>query len=423
LQSEDWVLGPQSISGEERARLGAAVKTRYLADYSAIWLAFVQGTSVVAFNGPADASNKLGRLADADSPLLGALSLVSRNTQPLGEEFQPLHAVQPPPEEEEILIGQTNQGYVDALRGLQGALDQVATATGGGQQQALQNASGLVLQGEQTVGGLAQAFARQPEGALATGAAVRRVLEDPIRRAEALVRTVPLAQVNGQGQSFCRSFTSLLTGYPFDPRAAGNADIENVIAALKPGQSALSSFIQDDLQGLIVRQGNRYVARSGADPAPSAAFLAFVNRAFEASEALFDAQGQGPRVDFRLIPENSAQLPEVTVVIDGISQRFTRTSRGGGGFSWNGATARDARIEGRIGDEVVTLLEVPEGPWALFRLFELAEWEDRGGTQFGLRWNTSPGLVLQAELYLTGSTPIFQRGFLDSLSCVSRVVR
>ena len=423
LQSEDWVLGPQSITGEERARLGAAVKTRYLTDYSAIWLAFVQGTSVVAFNGPADASNKLGRLADADSPLLGALSLVSRNTQPLQEQFQPLHAVQPPPDEEAILIGQTNQEYVNALRGLQGALDQVATATGGAQQSALQNASGLVLQGEQTVGGLAQAFARQPEGALATGAAVRRVLEDPIRRAEALVRTVPLAQVNGQGQSFCRSFTGLLSGYPFDPRAAGNADIENVIAALKPGQSALSSFIQDDLQGLVVRQGNRYVARSGADPAPSAAFLAFVNRAFEASEALFNAQGQGPRVDFRLIPENSAQLPEVTVVIDGISQRFTRTSRGGGGFSWNGATARDARIEGRIGDEVVNLVEVPQGPWALFRLFELAEWEDRGGTQFGLRWNTSAGLVLQAELYLTGSTPIFQRGFLDGLSCVSRVVR
>ncbi len=424
LQSEDWVLGPQSISGAERAELGAAVKARYLTDYSATWLSFIDGTSVVGFNGPADASTKLGRLAGPDSPLLGALSLVSRNTQPLQEEFQPLHAVQPPPDEEEILIGETNQGYTQALLGLQGALSQVASAAGGAQQQALQNASSLVLQGEQTVAGMAGAFARQPDMALSTGAAVRKVLEDPIRRAQALVRTVPSAQVNGQGASFCSDFDGLLSGYPFDPQSPANADIEDVIAALQPGQSRLSSFIQDDLQGLVVRQGNRYVARSGADPAPSNAFLDFLNRAFSASEALFDAQGQGPRIDFRLIPENSAQLPEITVIIDGNSQRFTRTSRGGGGFSWNGATARDARVEARIGDEVVTLLEVPEGPWALFRLFELAQWEDRGGTQFGLRWdNTASPFVLQAELYLTSSTPIFQRRFLDGLSCVRRVVR
>ncbi len=423
FSSEDWVLGGQVISSQDRQRLAQDLSNRFQADYVAAWQKFLQATTVLPFGGPADAARRLSRLSDGQSPLLQTLALASRNTRPQSDLFQPLHAVAPP-EEEERLIGDWNQGYVGALANLQGSLDQVATSTGPARSGALGQASQSVRQAEQAVGALAQGFNGQPDGARVTGAAVRALLEAPIRRAEALVGALPSAELNGRGRQFCQDFNRLLSGYPFQAASPVNAVMDDVVAALRPGQSALWAFYQDALQSLIAPQGNRYVARPGADTSPNPAFVSFFNRAADASASLFDAQGAGPQVVFVLRPQTSDDLPEITVSVDGQTQTFTRTQAAARTFVWEGARARDARILGRLGGVVVPLIEVPDGPWALFRLFQLADWEDLGGSRYRLRWSV-PGqsVAFTAELNLAAPAPIFDRAFLDGLSCVSTVAR
>lgn len=424
FSSEDWVLGAQVISAQDREQLAEDLWARYQTDYAGAWQAFLAGTTVVPFGGPADAAQRLSRLSDGQSPLLQALALASRNTRPQPEVFQPLHAVTPPEEEEERLIGQWNQGYVGALANLQGTLDAVASASGPARTGALGQASQAVRQAEQSVGSLAQGFNGQPDEARTTGSAVRSLLEAPIRRAEALVGALPTAELNGRGRQFCQDFSRLLSGYPFQPASPVDASLDDVVAALQPGQSALWAFYQDALQSLIAPQGTRYVARPGADPAPNPAFVSFFNRAADASNSLFDPQGAGPQVVFVLRPQTSDELPEITVSVDGQTQTFTRTQAAARTFVWEGARARDARISGRLAGAVVPLVEVPDGPWALFRLFQLADWEDLGGSRYRLRWSVpNQAQSFTAELNLAAPAPIFQRSFLDGLSCVSTVAR
>jgi type VI protein secretion system component VasK len=433
LQSEDWVLGPQSVPVEDVAALGDSVKARYRAEYGARWLEFLEATSVVPFNGVADASRKLDGLAAPDSPLLGVLALVAYHTRPLNDEFQPLLSVYPPPppgedgspaEEDTRLIRDSNQGYVDALRGLEGALDAVAQSPRGGEQGAVQAALGAVRDGEGAVDAIRDQFELQPDMARTAGEAVRDLLQAPLRRSEALLGRFGSDQVNGAGASFCGQFNGFLSGYPFQRGAAANADMASVISALEPGGSLLASFVQDQLvdAGLVVRQGPRYAVRSGADPAPTDEFMRFLNDAVAASESLFDNQGN-PEVQFTLLPETTTQLTSITIRIDGITQRTTPTNRREVPFRWNGSTAREVEISAEIAGEVVPLLQPTPGPWALFRLFESADWADRGGDRYGLTWQTSAGQVLRAQLSLTESPPIFRPGVLDGIRCVSRVVR
>lgn len=424
FSSEDWVLGAQVVSAQDRQQLADNLWARYQDDYAAAWQGFLQATSAAPFGGPADAARRLSGLSDGQSPLLQALAVAARHTRPQPELFQPLHAVAPPEGDDGRLIGDWNQGYVGALANLQGTLDAVASATGPARTGALGQADQAVRQADQTVGMLAQGFNGQPDGARVTGSAMRTLLESPIRRASGLVGALPSAELNGRGRQFCQDFSQLLQGYPFQPGSPVDANLDDVVAALQPGQSAFWAFYQDALQSLIAPQGNRYVARPGADPSANPAFVTFFNRVADASASLFDAQGVGPQVVFVLRPQTSDQLEEITVSIDGQTQTFTRTQAAARTFIWEGARARDARISGRLAGSVIPLVEVPDGPWALFRLFQVADWQDLGGSRYQLTWRVpNQSLSFSAELNLAAPAPIFQRSFLDGLSCVSSVAR
>ena len=424
FSSEDWVLGAQVVSAADRQQLADDLWARYQEDYAAAWQGFLQDASAAPFGGPADAARRLGGLSDGQSPLLQLLAVAAHHTRPQQDLFQPLHVVAPPEGDEGRLIGEWNQSYVGALATLQGAVDAVASASGPARTGALGQAEQAVRQAEQTVAMIAQGFNGQPDGARVTGSATRTLLESPIRRVGALVGALPSSELNGRGRQFCQDFSQLLQGYPFQAGSPIDAQVDDVIAALQPGQSALWAFYQDALQSLIAPQGNRYVARPGADPAPNPAFVAFFNRAAEASSSLFDDQGAGPQIVFVLRPQTTDDLPEITVSIDGQTQTFTRTQAAARTFIWEADRARDARITGRLGGSVVPLIEVPDGPWALFRLFHLAEWQDLGGSRYQLTWRVpNQSLGFTAELNLAAPAPIFQRSFLDGLACVSTVAR
>jgi hypothetical protein len=58
-------------------------------------------------------------------------------------------------------------------------------------------------------------------------------------------------------------------------------------------------------------------------------------------------------------------------------------------------------------------------------MFRTATWTRRGGTSFDVVWSDLPGSTppLEGIVSLNTETPILSRDFLESLQCVSTIVR
>ena len=426
LAREDWVLGERaSITPGERARLASDLRTRYIDDYVGAWREYLTAGSVSAFTGPDDAARKLTVLSSNQSPLLQMLSLAARHTAVdstvMRRVFQPVHAVVPPGETERF-VNDGNSPYVNALLGLQSAMAQVASATGPARTDALAQAAASAEQVSGQVRQLAQGFDIEGD-ARVVGSQVQRLLEAPVTSARGLVRGLPSASVNAAGARFCAPFRALEAKFPFNPRATQQATMEEVAAALQPGASALWAFYDEALQDLLVPQGNRYAARIGADPQPTASFVAFFNRAAGVSSALFPEGATTPTVRFALTIQTSDALPEVLVTIDGQTQTFARTMPAAKTFTWDGARARTVRIARRANGNETTLLESNVGAWSLVHLLQMAQWERSGPDRYNLRWpiSTEPG-VLTGTITFAGGSAVFAPDNLR-LGCVSQVVR
>jgi type VI secretion system protein ImpL len=317
-------------------------------------------------------------------------------------------------------VGEWNQSYVTALGSLRSAMDQVASAPPATRPLALSQAGQAANQAEGAVRTLAQGFGIDPEGQTVRTALTDLLLQ-PVRRAEALIGALPVNELNQQGQRFCRDFGRLLDGFPFGP--SGQASVDDVTAALKPGESALWTFHQDVLEGLVARQGSRFEARLGAEPPPRRDFVEFFNRAAAVSEALFDSSGRGPQIAFTLRPQIPSGFTAITVNVDGQPKRFTPTDLASPTFVWEGQRAQYARITGEVDGVEQPLLDFTDSPWSIFRLFQQARWEAMGRSRYMVHW-TLPGrgTTLSAELGLTTPNPILDPAFLTgAANCVARI--
>jgi type VI secretion system protein ImpL len=353
------------------------------------------------------------------------LGLVSDNTAVdttlIGKAFGPVQSLVPA--EATALTDPASQ-YLSGLTGLQAAIGQVAASAGAVRTQALLAAGPAAQQVKAQVGALGRTFSTEGE-ARVVGAAVTTLLQSPITGVESLMGALPTQEVNAKGASFCGPFDQVLGKYPFNPRAAVDATIQEVVDVFQPGQGALWTFYDSDLQDLLQRQGTRYVRRAGSSPQADGAFVDFFNRAAELSRALFDDNGAGPSVVFLLRPQTSEQVPEVAVSLDGQNGQFTRTQQAGRTFEWRGGAATGASIAARVGDADVTVVRVDPGPWATFRLFQQAARFERQGGGWLVTWQV-PGqsITVAAELSFDKGLPIFQREYLARLGqCVRRIAR
>jgi type VI secretion system protein ImpL len=426
LTREDWVLGGRATAApQDRARLAQELRTRYVEEYVGAWSDFLQAGSVAEFGGPADAARKLEVLSSNQSPLLQMLALASYHTAMdslgVGRVFQPVHAVSPP-ERGDRLITEESQPYMGALESLRAAMNQVELAAGPARGAALTQAASVAEQAGAQIRQLAVGFSIEG-GAQEVSGEVQRLLEAPVNSARGLVTRLPAAEVNASGPSFCAPIRDLASRYPFTPTAADEASLEDLLAILGAGESALWTFYDESLSSLISRQGNRFAARVGAEPQPNPAFVESFNRAAGISTALFPRAGEGPRVGFALRPQLSDALPEVRVEIDGESHVFTRTRPAGVTFTWRGSGAGGARILANVNGQEIVLASAPEGPWSVFRLMQQAEWVQGDGGRYLVRWSIpAGGGALAAEITFANGEPVFMPGHLR-LDCVAQIVR
>jgi hypothetical protein len=111
--------------------------------------------------------------------------------------FQPVHAVVPPGSADRF-IAPPNQNYMNALMALQASLEAV-----GGQPQATDAAASTALNSASAARvatrQVAQVFRIDPDAHIET--VVQKLMEDPITYAEALLRNVGPAELNGKGKA------------------------------------------------------------------------------------------------------------------------------------------------------------------------------------------------------------------------------
>jgi type VI secretion system protein ImpL len=422
---EQWVVGSQPVPTTDRQLLAAELRQRYVADYTRHWGDFLQQGAVQRFSGAADAARKLDRLSQPESPLLKMLAMASDHTAvdpAVASAFQPLHHVLPP--DSDRPIGGANEGYMAALLELYLAFEQLATAAGPARDAAEAQASSNAEGANRAIRQLAQSFDMAGDARRA-GEGVRRLLEAPIAHSEGLLRLIPLAELNQQGRSFCGEFDRLLAKYPFNPRGSVDAELDEVAAMFEPGRSRLWGFYDEHLSSLLVPRGEGFAASTTARPRPSSEFTQFFNRAADVSRGFFGSRGNRPEIPFVIRAHTTGVIEEVVVMIEGRTHRFSRRLAGAQHFVWSGAQGSSARIAVVLEGAEVVVAEPRRGPWAVFRLFQDAQWEPAGRDGFVARWRV-PGrdLTISADiLFDEGRPPLFRAGYFGGLRCVAQIAR
>jgi type VI secretion system protein ImpL len=430
FQTADWVLGEQARLDIDRAQLESEVWSLYWADYVRHWRAFLDSATLVRFTGVQDAAQKLKTLTDNPSPLLQLLALASQNTaveSPIVKQaFQPVHLVMPPALKDRY-VDSSNKAYMDALIGLSGIVQQAATTRSG-------EADGLVgptLESTRSAAGvvrqLAQQFHTTPE-AVPVGQAVRRLLEEPVSRVERMIVRMPAAAANARGASLCQRFAALKRKYPFSGNPGGpEATLDEVAGFFQPGSGALWQAYDQAWRNLLVQQGSAYAPAAGGSVTPTRAFVEFFNRAADFSAAVWPEGAAEATLGFRLRLRPTVAFPSATLNVDGRPYSFTQTDVASRTITWTGAGVSEVRLLvgiGRPGREV-PVLEYG-GTWALFKLFQRAQWRADGQRHI-LEWRVQvpqhpTPITLEGELTFNRAQPVLRAQWLERMTCVSQVV-
>lgn len=423
FKGEAWVVGEQAPAMTDRKKVLDQIRALYAKDYVNEWRSFLAAATMERFNGLQESARKLGPLSGNQSPLLALFSLVSRNTAldslPVTSAFQPVHVVTPPADSAKY-IGPSNEAYVNALGALQASLEQLTKGTpdagDGAVSQALSDAAQARLATKQ----IANKFQLDEVGKVHT--IVEKLMEAPITYAEASLRTFGPAQLNAKGRAFCGPFQQLMAKYPFNPAGEVSASIDEVSALLQPGSGALWSFVENDLGNYVARQGPQFAEKPGGSVRISPNFLAFLNRAAEFSTTLYSTEGAPPGLNFTLRPLLSDEVTSVEVNIDGQVARFSRRSTGSKRLSWKATEGREASLKGEIlGREHEFAFQ---GTWAIFKLFQQAEWSSGDGS-YVVEWPIpdQPSVRAKFVVNLAGAKPILQPGYFSGVSCSGRITR
>ena len=430
---EPWVMGDQGVvSSVDRARVAQELRTRYVADYLRHWRTFLRSASVVRFGGLADAGRKLTVLSGNQSPILALLSTVANNTDVDSVAIRPLfHAVHQvtPPSVTNVLVVEKNQPYVVALQALTTAVEQAANAPAGQGDAALPAVATSALAARGTTRQMALGFQPDREGQVHVQ--VQSLIEAPINNVEILTRTVGTGELNRLGADFCGPFRLLMEKYPFSPGAPVEASWLEVGAIFGPTGS-LRTFYERTLSRALVQQGNTYVPRENSQIQLSPQFIAFFNKAMAVSDALYKENPANPRMTLSLRPLLTGNIEWVTITIDGVTQRWTRTDAQNRSLTWNGPLATSASIAVRAGRQE-GVLQSFNGTWSLFRLIhQIDGWGSTGGVyrpawdvRFGGRqvMNDNVPVQLVVEMHLGATAPIMWDGYFSGLGCVTSVAR
>ena len=434
---ERWVLGDEAFEGIDPAELEPALRAQYNKDFLGNWQDYLSNSSVVRYRSVPDAASKLGQLSGNQSYLMALFCLGSIHTN-VGDEtlkgaFQPLHFVTPPESCESQYVGENNGQYMASLVTLQTSLDRVGQAGRNVPEDlvaaTLQDATTALRAAGQT----AQKF--RVDGGGNAPAQTKKLMEDPIRYAEGLLGGLKPAQINGQGKSMCDEFDLLTRKYPFKTDSPVDATLEEVGAVFRPVDGALWRFYEGTLRDYVQQSGNRYVRNPSSEVQITESFLTFFNRAARFSNALYASGARDPRLAYSMQHIPTEGVRSITLTIDGQSLKSSRNDGKSADFVWPGAGVHGMTLMMSRGDAELQERK-HDGLWAAFRFFGATDRFQAQGANYRLDWIPTAGQPPQPTILpsgqpftysflldLKGAPPIFQKGYLSSFNCVSRVAQ
>lgn len=431
LSGETWVLGEQGGVQPDPKELEAQIRARYQADFIRQWREFVASSRVRPYGGLPDAASKLSMLASNSSPLLALFSVVSRNTavedKVIADAFQQPQFVVPP-DAVDRFVGPANQPYMNSLTGLQTSVETAAAAPRD-DKMAAQATLGVASQAKVAARSIAQNFAVDAEGKMDANS--QRLLEEPILNAEALIRALGPAQLNGKGAGFCQVFSSLWQKYPFSGNPSSpQATIDDVNRVLQPGTGALWAFYQESLAPLLVNQGGQYVAKADAEVRVNGAFVGFFNRMASLSNALYPGGSPAPALSYSLTAQPMEGVRAMDLTMNGIT--LQASGRGGQSrdFMWPGRGPYGVMLSGDLGGSTLNLLR-KDGLWSVFEFFgDFDTWDASNNLSMGFRTSAGPvttsegkPLTVRYQLDMKGAPPVFRKGYLREIRCISTVAQ
>ena len=92
---------------------------------------------------------------------------------------------------------------------------------------------------------------------------MRRLLEEPIKAADALLKRGPIDIANGAGKGFCSQFAAIVNKYPFDPNSSQDLPVDQLYPIFGPTGDAWKK-LNDDVKPLVLKVGSKYVANPSA---------------------------------------------------------------------------------------------------------------------------------------------------------------
>jgi len=432
---EAWVLGDHALANVDPVELGPQLRDRYHKDFIANWRAYLAASEVVPYRNVADAAQKLGQLSSNQSYLLGLLCLASVNievaSQDVKDPFQPVQYVTPATCTDRY-IQDHNNAYAGALVSLQASMDRVAKSGAGVKDDMVAQTESDATNAYKVTRQIAQNFRIDHEGNV--HAMVQKVMEDPIRYAEAVLGRLGPAQLNAEGQRLCSEFAGLAHKYPFDTSSKTDATLSDIDNIFRPEDGRLAAFYESTLKNYIERRGGEYVRKADSRVQITDGFLRFLNRATALSDALYKSGTKTPSLTYNMKALPADGLNSLTLTLDG---QILKSSGAGGeskDFVWPGP-AHNANMSGSMGGPDLGFVTTDDSLWAVFRFFADADRFQSTSAGYNLQWVPRQGqaqqpirignkaLTLPFLLDLKGAPPIFQKGYLSGFQCVSEVAR
>jgi type VI secretion system protein ImpL len=416
---EEWVVGKTDAQEMDTVVLRQKLTERYNHDFVSEWNEVLKTSSVAGYASNADADKKLEKLTSPTSPLLEVLYFVSHNVdaapQDVKAPFGPVQAVEPagPPDKPpDKYISSTTGDYIKALAGLQAAFHALAQAPGApdpAQQTAASTASGTAATSVTAIiTGIPvdSVFGNQEQ--------VRRLLEEPIKNADTLIKRGPIEAANGGGKGYCSTFGQIAKKFPFASKSTQDATLDDLYSVLGPTGDAWKK-LTDAIKPFALPVGTRYDANPTASVRPSQTFLSFASRVSALSATLYPSGSAPPHLSYTLkqLPSN---LEGVKVKIGNDTLESDQKT-----FVWTGAP-EDISVTSKGGDPLGSFT----GPWSIFKFVAEAHYLGGGKLEWVIQNNDKPiilpnGKQESYDFQLQASGPANPFFDMQGMQCVGQV--
>lgn len=469
LQSTDWVL--KTATSDDLTLEGSPEQIQksltqlYKAEYAQQWGKFIQGITVLDFQGFELAVQRMQRLGDPvhspiglllqtlqdqtawDNPsalndrlakgqqgLIGwfkntvlgmnptpvqvtlsteQLKAAEMPTGPIGKAFAGVNRLMLPREGGQTLA----RVYLDSLARVRARLNQMKTQgdPGPGARQFMQQtlegagelAEALKLVDEQLLTGL-------DEGARN---ALRPILVRPLMQAFAALVPPTEAELNRvwNAQVFEPYQRTLAGKYPFD-RGSRMEATQVELAAIFGTEGAVAKYLEQSLGALVLRRGDQLSPRTWADmgvrlrPAFAGGLGAWI-APLSGQGAGASSAGNGAeaaQTSFQILPQPAPGLTEYTLEIDGQVLRYRQGVANWQPFVWPGPGAPGVRITGVTFDGRQLSFFNEPGRFGLEKMINSAQRRRIDGQVFELKWPQSDVAVAVQLRILSNSAPAAQ---------------